>query len=70
MLKEGTPLARCKRSMTRNPPLSQTNDDQLVAGEDRGIDVRVHQKIAAVAHHDEDVALGSAIAAPQPPAIS
>ena len=33
------------------------HDDQLVAGQDRGIDVRVHHQIGAVAGEDDHVAL-------------
>ena len=46
------------------------HDDQLVPGEDRGVELGVHHQVRTVADEDDDLALGVAIFEPSPPAIS
>ena len=36
----------------------EDNDDQLFLGEDRRIDVRIHQQVRAIAHKNDGVAVG------------
>ena len=56
LLNEAPPWPTWRRSITAKPPLSQSDDDQLVAGDDRAEQLGVEHQVRAVADEREHLA--------------